>query len=254
MPRRYGQHFLTDAKVVRRVVEASGAGKDDAVLEIGPGRGVLTRALAERAGRVLAVEIDRRLASELDASGLPPNVEVRLGDILRTDLKDVERALGTDYHVVANLPYEVTTEVLRKLLASPHGPASATVMVQKEVGERVVEKDGRASRLSLFCGYFSEPELLFLVPSGAFSPPPRVDSCVVRFVRRPRRLLPPDEEGRFFALTEAAFAAKRKKVGNSLRTMLGEDAEKALAGAGINPDARPEQIHLNAWLSLARRK
>lgn len=252
MPRRYGQHFLHDTTVVHRIIEASGVGKDDAVLEIGPGQGILTRELAERAGRVLAVEVDRHLFRVLDGT-FPPHVEIRLGDIMRTDLAEVRETLGP-YHVVANLPYDITTDVLRKLLADPDGPETVTVMMQKEVGERIVETDGKSSRLSLFCGYYSVPKLEFRVGKGAFVPPPKVDSAVLRFVRKGDYGLDEAQERRFFALIEAAFALKRKKVGNTLKKILGNDARTFLAGCGIDPSSRPEQISLSDWMTMAREK
>lgn len=252
MPRRYGQHFLHDLTVVDKIIVASGITKDDAVLEIGPGQGVLTRELAERAGRVLAIEIDRHLFSILDGT-FPEHVEIRQGDFMATDLSDVRKTLG-DYHVVANLPYDITTDILMKLLADPDGPETATVMMQKEVGERIIEKDGKTSRLSLFCGYHAEPTYAFSVGKGAFVPPPNVDSCVMRFVRRKERLLSEEDEARFFALTEAAFAQKRKKVGNTLKKILGDAVRETLLDAGIDPSERPEKISLDKWLTLARKK
>lgn len=252
MPRRYGQHFLHDLTVVQHIIEVSGITKDDAVLEIGPGEGVLTRELAEAAGRVLAIEIDRRLFAELDGT-FPEHVDIRLGDILETDLSEIRKELG-DYHVVANLPYDITTDILKKLLSDPDGPETMAVMMQKEVGERIVEKDGKTSRLSLFCGYFSLPTLEFTVGKGAFTPPPQVDSCVMRFVRSEGRRLAPEEEKAFFALTEAGFSQKRKKVGNTLKKILGNDVKDILTESGIDPSSRPEQIRLDDWMSLARKK
>lgn len=250
MTRRYGQHFLTDENLVRKIVEASGIRETDSVLEIGPGRGVLTRALAEHAGKVLAVELDRHLFADLTASELADQVQFRQGNILDADLVEMKRELGP-YHVVANLPYEVTSDILRKFLPDENGPETMTVMVQKEVGERIVAKKGKMSRLSLFCGYYSRPELLFNVPRGAFSPPPKVDSCIVRFELKKERPLPPAEEKRFFALIEAAFLQKRKKIGNTLKKKLGPEARSVLQNAGIDPNARPEDILPENWVSLA---
>lgn len=252
MPRRYGQHFLHDSATIRRIVETSGVGASDAVLEIGPGEGALTRELACRVRRLTAIEVDRRLFSALDGA-LPPHVEVRLGDIMHTDLATIHEELGV-YHVVANLPYDMTTDILKRLLSDANGPKTATLMVQKEVGERIVEKDGKTSRLSLFCGYYSVPSLRFCVGKGAFSPPPKVDSCVLRFEKRPQPLLAPDEARHFFALTDAAFAEKRKKVGNTLKRFFGDRTEERLRSAGIEASTRPEKIRLDKWMTLAREK
>ncbi len=250
--RRYGQHFLTDSKIIRRIIDVSGIGADDAVLEIGPGRGDLTRALAARAKKVLAVEVDRRLFAELAGAGVPANVEARLGDVLELSGEDIIGVLGAGYHLVANLPYEITTAALRKFLkdVSPR-PRTMTLMLQREVGERITAGPGGMNRLALFCGYAADVRLLFCVPAGAFSPPPDVQSCVVHFRLRPEPLLPPPAEERFFRLIEAAFASKRKQLKTSLRPLLGPDAEKRLSEAGLNPQARPEETSLKSWLLLA---
>jgi len=250
MKRRYGQHFLTDEKIVERIVRVSGITKEDAVLEIGPGRGILTRALADRAGKVLAVELDRRLVRELSESNLEGHVELRQGNILDVDLEELKTELGP-YHIVANLPYEVTSEILKKFLPDASAPETMTVMVQKEVGERIVAKNGKMSRLSLFCGYYSCPKLLFHVPRGAFTPPPKVDSCILRFELKKERILDSAAEARFFALIEVAFSQKRKKIGNTLKKMLGSETEDLLRDSGIDPNARPEDILSENWVSLA---
>ena len=255
--RRYGQHFLTDPSIVAKIVAGAGVSGDDAVLEIGPGRGILTRALAAAAGKVLTVEIDRRLHALLVADGLPANVQLLRGDALALDPEDLAAKLGRDWKLVANLPYEITSKTLEKFLPlrarTGSGPTSVTLMLQKEVGERIVAKPGGMNRLALFCGYFAEPRLLLSVPRGAFSPPPKVESCVIRLDLR--QALPLDESGEalFFRLISAAFAAKRKQIKNSIGSLLGPRADSRMKAAGISPEARPEEITLNQWVTLARR-
>jgi 16S rRNA (adenine1518-N6/adenine1519-N6)-dimethyltransferase len=249
--RRYGQHFLTDGKIVERIVEASGIGKEDAVLEIGPGRGVLTRALAARAGKVLAVEIDRRLHAELLAVGLPPNVALKLGDALSMTDADIRDALGTPYALVSNLPYEITSATLLKFLTASPPPKVIILMLQLEVGERIVAGPGAMNRLAALCGYYSDVKLLFRVPPGAFSPPPKVRSCVVKLIPRAQLPLAPDAQKLFFRLIEAAFAQKRKSLSNSLSSFCGNEAKARLAEAGIDPAARPQDIPLERWITLA---
>lgn len=251
MKRRYGQHFLNDQKIIERIVDSSGVGAGDAVLEIGPGRGVLTRALAPRVKKILAIEIDRHLFSELESAALPANVALRLGDALELSDEEIVRELGSSYSVVANLPYEITSELLQKFLRLSTPPKSMTVMVQKEVGERMTAKPGDVNRLALFCGYYSLPKVLFDVPPGAFSPPPKVNSSVVQLVLRPEPLLPPPAEALFFRLTEAAFAQKRRNLKNSITKILGPDTVRKLEESGIKPTARPEEIPLEDWLTLA---
>ena len=250
--RRYGQHFLSDPAILSRIVEASGVQPGDAVLEIGPGRGDLTRALAAKSLRVLAVEIDRHLHRTLLEAQLPDNVEVRLGDAMALTGEDLTSALGARYRLVSNLPYEVTSATLKKFLSEIHPrPTTITLMVQKEVGERAAGREGM-NRLALFCGYYaSDVRVLFRVPKGAFSPPPKVESCVLQLVPRPVPLLPPLAEASLFRLSEAAFAENRRQLRNSLKPILGANVETRLQEAGIAPEARPEDIPLESWVHLA---
>lgn len=252
MPRRYGQHFLKDPAILRRIVDASGVGPDDAALEIGPGRGDLTRALSARVRKVLSIEIDRRLHAQLLEAGLPANVELKLGDALALAGDEIEASLGPSYHLVSNLPYEITSRTLEKFLgAIGPKPRSITLLVQREVAERAAGVGG-TNRLSLFCGYHaSDVRALFRVPRGAFSPPPAVESSVLRLVPRPAPLLPKPAEERFFRLAQAAFTRNRKQMRNSLKGILGPETDAALEAAGITPASRPEDIPFDAWVRLA---
>lgn len=255
--RRYGQHFLTDAGVVRKIVDASGVTKGDAVLEIGPGRGILTRALASAAGKVLTVEIDRRLHALLVEEGLPANVELLRASALDLDAEALSAKLGPDWKLVSNLPYEITAKTLEHFLpmraATGTGPTSLTLMLQKEVGERIAAKPGDMNRLAAFCGYYSDARVLFDVPAGAFSPPPKVRSSVVRFDVRPSVPLDGAQEALFFRILAAAFAGKRRQLKNSLAPVLGPDVTVRLNDVGIAPEARPEEIPLQRWITLAQR-
>lgn len=255
--RRYGQHFLTDKTIIRKIVEGSGVTKNDAVLEIGPGRGILTRALAAAAKKVLTVEIDRRLHALLEEEGLPANVELLRVNALALDGAALEASLGADWKLVANLPYEITSKTLETFLpmrsATGKGPTSLTLMLQKEVGERVTAKPGDMNRLAIFCGYYSEPKVLFTVPAGAFSPPPKVQSCVVRFDIKPSVALDGRQEQQFFKLIALGFSEKRRQLKNTLRSMLGDDAAALLASAGISPEARPEEVPPEKWITLAQK-
>lgn len=254
--RRYGQHFLTDPGIVRRIVEGAGVTEEDAVLEIGPGRGILTRALAEAAGRVVTVEIDRRLHALLAEEGLPPNVELVRASALDLSDADLEARLGADWKLVSNLPYEITTRTLERFLpmraAAGKGPMTVTLMLQKEVGERIVAKPGAMNRLAAFCGYYATSRILFDVPPGAFSPPPRVRSCVIRLDLRETVALSGPQEALFFLLLAAGFAEKRRQLKNTLSAVLGPDAAGKLAAAGIRPEARPEETSLEQWITLAQ--
>lgn len=255
--RRYGQHFLNDAGIIRRIVEASGVTKDDAVLEIGPGRGTLTRALADAARQVLTIEIDRRLHALLMEDGLPKNVEAIRASALDLDADELAAKLGGDYKLVANLPYEITSKTLERFLPmraqTGTGPTEVTLMLQREVGERITAKPGTMNRLAAFCGYYADARLLFNVPRGAFSPPPKVQSCVVRFDIRPDLALSGSQEALFFRLIAVGFAEKRRQLKNSLRSVLGADVAERLEAAGLRPEARPEELSLEKWITLAER-
>lgn len=255
--RRYGQHFLTDQGIVRKIVEAAGVTKEDAVLEIGPGRGILTRALAEAAGKVLTVEIDRRLHGLLVEEGLPSNVELVRASALDLDAETLDAKLGGDWKLVANLPYEITTKTLERFLPmraeTGKGPTSVTLMLQKEVGERIVAKPGDMNRLAAFCGYYAKAGIAFDVPAGAFSPPPKVRSCVVRLDIRPSVALSGPQEALFFRLLAVGFSEKRRQLKNTLASVLGSDASARLRDAGIAPEARPEETSLEQWITLAQR-
>jgi 16S rRNA (adenine1518-N6/adenine1519-N6)-dimethyltransferase len=253
MSRRYGQHFLKDLGIVQRIVEESGVSSDDVILEIGPGRGILTQELAKKARKVVAIEIDRSLAAELKAKNWPGTVEIHLGNILEFGELELKKLVGETYKIVTNLPYDITSEFLKKFLGGPNRPVSITVMIQKEVGERIVTKDGKWSRLAVFCGYQALTKMLFSVPPSAFNPPPHVDSCVIRLDLRTEPLLEPTRERLLFKLTEFAYAEKRKTLANSLRPILGSDAAAKLRAVGQDPQERPERITLAKWLFLAGR-
>jgi len=255
--RRYGQHFLKDQSIVRKIVEGSGVTKGDAVLEIGPGRGILTRALSDAAGKVLTVEIDRRLEALLVEEGLPANVELVRASALDLEPETLAEKLGPDWKLVANLPYEITSKTLERFLPmraeTGKGPTSITLMLQKEVGERIVARPGDMNRLAAFCGYYASARVLFDVPRGAFSPPPKVRSCVVRLDIRPAAQLTGPEEARFFRLLAVGFSEKRRQLKNTLSSVLGSDAAERLRDAGIAPEARPEETSLEQWITLAQR-
>ncbi len=247
-PRRLGQHFLKDRSVVGRILAEAGVGPEDRVLEIGPGRGALTRDLAEAAGRVLAVEVDRELAERLPTH---PHLELVCADILRVDLPTL-LAPHRDWKVVANLPYYITTPILEKLLTEGQGFLQGLwVMVQKEVAERMCARGTRESgSLSHFVQYHAETRLLFRVPPGSFQPPPEVDSAVVRLLPHAR---PPVEAPHdlMFRLIRAAFGMRRKTLRRSLASLIARP-EEALAEAGLDPTRRPETLVLEDFAALAR--
>ncbi len=249
---RLGQHFLRDA-ATGRAIAAALAGNPPQVLEIGPGRGALTRALLERFGRVRAVELDGALAAGLAGRlGDPPGLEVRHGDALAGDLEAL--AEGGPWQVAANLPYSVGTAIVRRLLPRRDLFALLVVMVQLEVAERMVALPGGRNRglLTLETEAYGRAEMLFTVPPERFDPPPKVNSAVIRIWLRPVRT-PAPAIGRALALASLAFAQRRKKIANPLAAAAPAGGiTAACAAAGVDPGARPQELTWDAWLALGR--
>jgi len=258
-----GQNFLVDRRVLERIVEVSDLSPADVVLEVGPGLGVLTRELAERAGVVVAVELDRKMVAVLheQLAGYA-NVHLVQGDILEIDpVQAIMDALGLSsnealrYKVVANLPYYITSAVLRHLLTAAVPPAQLTLLVQKEVAARLTARPGDLSLLAISVQVFGEPEVVTRVPAGSFYPRPKVDSAVVRIRVYPEPRVPREELERFFAVVQAGFGQKRKQLHNSLSHNLRlpqETVLELLARAGIDPQRRPQTLTIDEWISLAR--
>jgi len=259
-----GQNLLVNEDIYRRIVEAAALTRDDMVLEIGPGLGMLTRRLAERAGRVAAIELDRKMVALLmvELSDLP-NVAIIAGDALELDPVDVLRAVGADparaapgvgYKVVANLPYYITSRALRHLLADSVRPSLLVLMVQKEVADRLRAKPGQHSLLSLSVQVFGQVEQVCRVPASAFYPQPKVSSAVVRITTYDAPLVPEHLLAAFFQLLRAGFAQKRKQLHNSLAANLALSADRVaalLAAADIPPTARPQALTMAQWCALA---
>jgi 16S rRNA (adenine1518-N6/adenine1519-N6)-dimethyltransferase len=256
-----GQNFLVDGNVLRRIVEAAELGPEAGVLEIGPGIGALTERLARAAGKVVAIELDRRLIPILEELLKPHrNVEIVHGDALKLDLGRLitERFAGLDkVSVVANLPYYVTTPILMKLLEDRLPLESIVVMVQKEVAGRMTALPGGKDygSLSVAVRYFAEPEIVCHVPRGVFVPPPNVDSAVVRLRLRARPPVDVRDEELFFRVVHAAFAQRRKTLANNLTVLLGRErrreAAELPASLGIDPGRRGETLSLEEFAALA---
>lgn len=249
-----GQHFLSDARILTRIVDALGPGADETVVEIGPGRGTLTDILRTRCRRVIAIEYDRALASRLRDRYSDSNVEVIEGDVLATDLG---AAAGGPYALIGNVPYYITTPILFHALRHPR-PGRAVFLVQREVAERMSARPGTKEygALSVNLRALARVELVFKVPAGAFSPPPKVESAVVRLTPREHPAVTTAEESGFRALVLAAFGARRKQLRRVLRTLRSlsvEQAEQVLADVQIQPEARPETLDPEQFAALYRR-
>jgi len=247
--KRFGQHFLHDGNVIDRIVAAIAPVRDDVIIEIGPGEGVLTAPLLESGARVIAVELDRDLASTLPRRlGAPDNLEVIQADILRVE----PAALASGpVRVVGNLPYNISTPVLFHLFAGSADIVDMHFMLQKEVVERLVASPGsrQYGRLSVMAAFHCEMQGLFTVSPGAFRPPPRVDSAVVRMRPRAQDAADLAVLPRLETIVRHAFGQRRKTLRNALRGVLDE---AAIHGAGVDPQARAEVLSLAQFMCLAR--
>ena len=254
-----GQNFLINPAVCPRMARECGADGETGVIEVGPGIGVLTRELALRAKKVVAVELDRRLlpvlSETLDGFG---NVSVISGDILKIDLNELVAREFPDGKAVlcANLPYYITSPVIMRFLEEHVPVSSLTVMVQKEAARRICAQPGsrECGAVSVAVRYYAEPEILFEVSRGSFLPAPKVDSTVIRLTLRrgPREEI--EDEARFFALVKAAFAQRRKTLQNAVSSGLGipkAETAQALSRAGIEQNARAEQLTMEQFAALS---
>jgi 16S rRNA (adenine1518-N6/adenine1519-N6)-dimethyltransferase len=249
-----GQNFLQDNRSLQKIVRAADLEPADIVLEIGPGLGSLTRYLALSAHSVTAVELDRKLFPALQAVLAPySNVRLVQGDILELDPAELVNTSG--YLVVANIPYYITSAVIRHLLESDPRPRRLVLTVQQEVAERICTGPGKMNILALSVQVYGNPVITAQIPADSFYPAPKVDSAVLRIELYPQPLVPIAQLDRFFALVKAGFSQKRKTLRNSLSgglRMNPLEVEKLLEGVGIDPQRRAETLSLEEWGILAR--
>lgn len=248
-----GQNFLMHGQTAQRIVGAARIPDDATVLEIGPGTGMLTRALLEQVGKVIAVEADDTLAPQLQETFAD---EIRAGklEIVHADIREFDTSvLPKPYHVVANIPYYITGEIIRDFLTSTNKPESMTLLVQKEVAERIARNKGKESLLSLSVTVYGKPEYCFTVPRGAFRPSPNVDSAVLSIRHISGDAFPsPGAETRFFEVLRAGFAHKRKRLAKNLEVVAPADQVKAaLTAADLDTNARSEDVSIGKWQKIA---
>ena len=251
---KLGQNFLHDAQAVQRIVAALGDCSRETVVEIGPGQGALTHALAPRVGNLIAIELDQKLASQLCAEFSSESLTVVKQDVLEFDFASIPVEDGKRLAVVGNLPYYITSPILLKLAASHSALDRAILMMQREVADRVVAEPGSRDYglLSVTVQMYGPIEKLFTLPPEAFSPPPQVHSSVVRWRFAPRfSSLGVDEAG-FLPFVRQAFAQKRKTLANNLRAagMAPEIVTQALTRAGIQPQSRAEALPIEALAEI----
>ena len=244
-----GQHWLYDEVSLDAMVAAAGIEPGDHVLEIGPGLGTLTARLLARGAHVTAVEFDHELAVALPKRLSHPNVRVVEADILSFDFS----SLPSNYKVVANIPYYLTSNLLRVMCETPNHFTSAALLIQKEVAERVVAGAGSTSLLSISTKFYCETGLGPVVPAELFTPPPKVDSQILMLTYRSEPLFPDVDTAVFFQLVRAGFSERRKKLRSSLSGGLRitkPEAEALLTTADISPDLRAQALTLEQWYKL----
>lgn len=244
-----GQHWLTDAASLGAICDAGGINVGDVVLEIGPGTGTLTQLLVNRAKQVIAVEFDKTLASQLHRHITSDKLCVVQQDILRFDLT----SLPPDYKVVANIPYYLTSNLIRVLSETSNQASKVVLLIQKEVAERVAARPGAMSLLSVSAQFYWEIGLGQVIPAKLFTPPPKVNSQVLIMNRRAKPLFPLIDEKLFFQIVKAGFAARRKTLLNSLAGGLRTDkaqVKNLLNQAQLNPSLRAQNLSLEDWWAL----
>ena len=269
--KRFGQHWLKDEQILNHIVAAANVSGGDRILEIGPGTGLLTRRMVPYAERVVAVEIDRKLCQKLrNEFQLSDQFHLIEGDYLDLNLPEQFKAQCTDgsgnepewlplNKVVANIPYYITGPILENLLGrisqpNPQPFESITLLVQKEVGDRICAKPGTKAfgALSVRVQYLADCEIVCPVPAKAFSPPPKIDSAVVKLMPRPLSV-PADNPKRLETLVKVGFATKRKMLRNNLKSLVDRDRLTAiLEELGVNPQARPEELGVEQWVALSK--
>ncbi|MBM3122152.1 MAG: ribosomal RNA small subunit methyltransferase A [Chloroflexi bacterium] len=251
---RLGQNFLTDPGALERVVEAAELDPHDTVLEIGAGIGTLTSRLAREGRRIVAVELDRRLIEPLlEGVRSFPGVQVVQADVLKLDLAALMQ--GVPFRVVANIPYQITSHLLRRLMEMPDGPDRVVLTLQAEVVERVVADAGEMSLLALSVQVYGRARRMARIPAGAFFPAPEVDSAVLRIDRHLRPAVAPELIPAFFRVARAGFQQRRKQLHNALSAGLGlgpGEVAAMLERAAVRPDARAQELALADWERLAR--
>lgn len=248
-----GQNFLYERGIVQRMVKTAGIGADDLVLEIGPGLGILTDELLRRAGRVVAIELDRRLAAHLRVVfGDRPDFALVEGDALRVPIDDIVPP-DTPFKVAANLPYAVATAVLRHLLNGRRRPERLVLMLQLEVAERLVARPPNLTIVGVATQFYAEPRIAFHVPPTVFIPPPKVESAVVVLDVRDQPPLPEERHRLFFRIVNAGFRQKRKQVANSLAAVLDQPKDVVTAwlrAAEVDPMRRAQTLSVADWVRL----
>lgn len=253
-----GQNFLVDEKVLDKIIQAAELGKNDLIIEIGPGLGVLTRELSKKCRQVIAIEKDKKLAGlleeELAQNIQYPNIEIINSDILKTNLEELIKKYGLNknYKLVSNIPYYITSPVIKFFLENEIQPQTITLLVQKEVAERICADAGKLSVLALSVQIYGKPEIVGYVDKSSFYPQPKVDSAILK-ISEIKKEFPNNYYQEIFRIIKIGFSSKRKKLVNNLSAGLCIDkdkTEKILLEAKINLNARAQELELKDWKRL----
>lgn len=251
-----GQHFLRSKKALLQIVESASITKNDIVLEIGPGEGVLTEQLLALASKVIAIEKDSELIPMLQEKFhsyiYDGQLEIIENDALNFDPTILTFYKDLNYKLVANIPYYITGAIIEKYLSADKQPTSMVLLMQKEVAERIIARDGKESILSIAVKVYGKPKIVAKVPPGAFTPPPTVDSAILLIENINRYFFSDINEKLFFEVLKFIFGKKRKQIGGTLADFLNDKgfARDILYKTNIDPKTRPEDINLNKWKEL----
>ncbi|MBT8422417.1 MAG: 16S rRNA (adenine(1518)-N(6)/adenine(1519)-N(6))-dimethyltransferase RsmA [Gammaproteobacteria bacterium] len=248
--KRFGQNFLHDPAIIARLVDAIAPADTDHIIEIGPGQGAMTQPLSQRCGRLEVIELDRDLADRLEQEAWMTNVALHRGDALHFDFSGLSTA-PRSLRLAGNLPYNISTPLLFHILTYQHLFRDVHVMLQREVVDRMTAAPGSRTygRLSVALAARCEVESLFVIKPGAFRPAPKVQSAFARLIPHDKALIAPAEAAVFDEVLRCAFSQRRKQLGNALRPVLDSDAIRA---AGIDPQQRAEQLHVEQFVALTR--
>jgi len=252
--KRLGQSFLIDKKVLKKIIEGAELSKNDTVLEVGPGIGNLTIELAKRAKKVIAIEKDKRMV-EILKENLKDfrNVEIVEGDI-REMIFAIVKKMTKDYKVVANIPYYLTSHLIRKFLELERKPKLIVLMVQKEVAQRICAKPPKMNLLAVSVQFYAKPEIISFVSKNCFWPRPKVDSAIIK-ISNIKKQKATNNEKLFFEIVRAGFSHPRKQLINNLSKKLGrkkEEIKKLLSQLGISPKKRAEELSIEDWMKLTK--
>lgn len=251
-----GQNFLKSDKALRQIIDVADPTGIDLILEIGPGKGALTERLLPFSGKIIAVEKDHRaiefLEEKFSKEINSKKLEILEKDILEFDPNILKFYKDLNYKVIANIPYYITGEILRKFLSSTYHPQSMTLMVQKEVAERIISRDGKESILSISVKVFGKPKYVATVPKGAFNPAPSVDSAILHISEISHKIFEENKitEQRFFEVVKAGFAHKRKQLGSNLKNIV---SEEQFLKCGIDMKTRAEELKVGDWVCLSKK-